>query len=321
MARRARGGDPGDAVRRRKQTVLPDDSTVTLSAARAAAGIDQVFENLERELIGLVPVKDRVREIGSLLLVDQVRQQFGLLAPRPNLHMCFTGAPGTGKTTVALRMAEMLHRLGYLSGGQLVHAMRNDLVGEFIGQTAPKTKKVLESAMGGVLFIDEAYYLHRANDSRDYGQEVIDILLQVMENKRDQFVVVLAGYKDRMETFFTSNPGMRSRIAHHLDFADYQIDELVAIGRLMLQQSSYYLSQDAERAFRDYLKGQVHLPDFGNARSVRNELERARLRHARRLAADPHRAWTRDDLMRLEAADILDRSDDPLTGVLGQPAR
>ena len=321
MARRARGGDPGDAVRRRRQTLLPDDSTVTLSAARAAAGIDQVFENLERELIGLVPVKDRVREIGSLLLVDQVRQQFGLLAPRPNLHMCFTGAPGTGKTTVALRMAEMLHRLGYLSGGQLVHAMRNDLVGEFIGQTAPKTKKVLESAMGGVLFIDEAYYLHRANDSRDYGQEVIDILLQVMENKRDQFVVVLAGYKDRMETFFTSNPGMRSRIAHHLDFADYQIDELVAIGRLMLQQSSYYLSQDAERAFRDYLKGQVHLPDFGNARSVRNELERARLRHARRLAADPHRAWTRDDLMRLEAADILDRNDDPLTGVLGQPAR
>ena len=301
--------------------MLPEDSTVTLSAARAAAGIDQVFENLERELIGLVPVKDRVREIGSLLLVDQVRQQFGLLAPRPNLHMCFTGAPGTGKTTVALRMAEMLHRLGYLSGGQLVHAMRNDLVGEFIGQTAPKTKKVLESAMGGVLFIDEAYYLHRANDSRDYGQEVIDILLQVMENKRDQFVVVLAGYKDRMETFFTSNPGMRSRIAHHLDFADYQIDELVAIGRLMLQQSSYYLSQDAERAFRDYLKGQVHLPDFGNARSVRNELERARLRHARRLAADPHRAWTREDLMRLEAADILDRSDDPLTGVLGQPAR
>jgi probable Rubsico expression protein CbbX len=321
MARRARGGDPGDAVRRRKQTVLPDDSTVTLSAARAAAGIDQVFENLERELIGLVPVKDRVREIGSLLLVDQVRQQFGLLAPRPNLHMCFTGAPGTGKTTVALRMAEMLHRLGYLSGGQLVHAMRNDLVGEFIGQTAPKTKKVLESAMGGVLFIDEAYYLHRANDSRDYGQEVIDILLQVMENKRDQFVVVLAGYKDRMETFFTSNPGMRSRIAHHLDFADYQVDELVAIGRLMLQQSSYYLSEDAERAFRDYLKGQVHLPDFGNARSVRNELERARLRHARRLAADPHRAWTREDLMRLEAADILDRSADPLTGVLGQPAR
>ena len=321
MARRARGGGPGDPVRRRKQTVLPDDSTVTLSAARAAAGIDQVFENLERELIGLIPVKDRVREIGSLLLVDQVRQQFGLLAPRPNLHMCFTGAPGTGKTTVALRMAEMLHRLGYLSGGQLVHAMRNDLVGEFIGQTAPKTKKVLESAMGGVLFIDEAYYLHRANDSRDYGQEVIDILLQVMENKRDQFVVVLAGYKDRMETFFTSNPGMRSRIAHHLDFADYQIDELVAIGQLMLQQSSYYLSQDAERAFRDYLKGQVHLPDFGNARSVRNELERARLRHARGLAADPHRAWTREDLMRLEAADILDRSDDPLTGVLGQPAR
>jgi probable Rubsico expression protein CbbX len=321
VARGPRGADAGDSARRRKQPLLAEDSTVTLAAARAAAGIDEVFQDLERELIGLVPVKDRVREIGSLLLVDQVRQQFGLLAPRPNLHMCFTGAPGTGKTTVALRMAEMLHRLGYLSSGQLVHAMRNDLVGEFIGQTAPKTKKVLERAMGGVLFIDEAYYLHRANDSRDYGQEVIDILLQVMENQRDKFVVILAGYKERMETFFTSNPGMRSRIAHHLDFADYQIDELVAIGQLMLQQSSYYLSHDAERAFRDYLKGQVDLPDFGNARSVRNELERARLRHARRLATDPHRAWTREDLMRLEAADILDRSDDPLPGVLGQPAR
>ena len=321
MARRPRQAGQADSARRRKQSVLAEDSTVSLAEARAAAGIDEVFQDLERELIGLVPVKDRVREIGSLLLVDQVRQQFGLLAPRPNLHMCFTGAPGTGKTTVALRMAEMLHRLGYLESGQLVHAMRNDLVGEFIGQTAPKTRKVLERAMGGVLFIDEAYYLHRANDSRDYGQEVIDILLQVMENQRDQFVVILAGYKDRMETFFTSNPGMRSRIAHHLDFADYQIDELVAIGQLMLEQSSYYLSLDAERAFRDYLKGQMHLPDFGNARSVRNELERARLRHARRLAADPQRAWTREDLMRLEAADILDRSDDPLPRVLGPPAR
>jgi probable Rubsico expression protein CbbX len=320
VARRSRGTDPGDSARRRKQQTLPEDATVSLATAHASAGIDEVFENLDRELIGLVPVKDRVREIGSLLLVDQIRQQFGLLAPRPNLHMCFTGAPGTGKTTVALRMAEMLHRLGYLSGGQLVHAMRNDLVGEFIGQTAPKTRKVLERAMGGVLFIDEAYYLHRANDSRDYGQEVIDILLQVMENQRDRFVVILAGYKDRMETFFTSNPGMRSRIAHHLDFADYQIDELVAIGSLMLEQSSYYLSRDAERAFRDFLKGQMHLPDFGNARSVRNELERARLRHARRLAADPHRTWTREDLMRLEAADILDRSDDVLPGVLSQPA-
>jgi probable Rubsico expression protein CbbX len=322
MARRARGTHGADAPgKRRKQAVLPEDGTVTLAGARAAAGIDGVFEALDRELIGLGPVKDRVREIGSLLLVDQVRQQFGLMAPRPNLHMCFTGAPGTGKTTVALQMAQLLHRLGYLARGQLVHAMRNDLVGEYIGQTAPKTKKVLQNAMGGVLFIDEAYYLHRPGDSRDYGQEVIDILLQVMENERDKFVVILAGYKDRMDTFFTSNPGMRSRIAHHLDFADYQIGELVAIGQLMLHQSSYYLSPDAELAFRDFLKGQMHLPDFGNARSVRNELERARLRHARRLATDPNRGWTREDLMRLEAADILDRSADPLPRELGQPAR
>jgi probable Rubsico expression protein CbbX len=303
MAKRVPGGS-GAAQRRRKVQLLPEDATVTLESERDASGINAVFENLERELIGLLPIKDKVREIGSLLLVDQVRRRFGLEAPRPNLHMCFTGAPGTGKTTVAMRMAEMLHRLGYLESGHMVHAMRNDLVGEYIGQTAPKTKKVLANAMGGVLFIDEAYYLYRAHDSRDYGQEVIDILLQVMENERDKFVVVLAGYKDRMEEFFLSNPGMRSRLAHHLDFADYQIDELVDIGRLMLEQSNYYLSRDAELAFREYLTGRMHEREFGNARSVRNELEHARLRHAHRLASEPARHWTREDLMRLEALDI-----------------
>jgi probable Rubsico expression protein CbbX len=239
-----------------------------------------------------------------LLLVDQARLRFGLAAPRPSLHMCFTGPPGTGKTTVVLRMAGLLHRLGYLEGGQLVHVMRDDLVGEFIGQTAPKTKRVLERAMGGVLFIDEAYYLYRAADSKDYGQEVIDILLQVMENQRDQLVVIVAGYKDRMDEFFEVNPGMHSRIAHHLDFAAYDVDELVAIGRLMLEQASYYLSAEAEAAFRRYLAGQLGRPRFANARSVRNELESARLRHAHRLASDTRRGWNRDDLMRIEALDI-----------------
>ena len=198
----------GRAGSRRGQ--LSPEATVSFAAERDAAGIDDVFAALDGELIGLVPVKKRIQEIGSLLLVDRVRQRFGLAAPRPNLHMCFTGAPGTGKTTVALRMADLLHRLGYLERGQLVHAMRDDLVGEFIGQTAPKTKKVLDRAMGGVLFIDEAYYLYRASDSRDYGQEVVDILLQVMENERGNLVVILAGYKDRMDTFFASNPGMNS---------------------------------------------------------------------------------------------------------------
>jgi probable Rubsico expression protein CbbX len=289
----------------RRAEILHPEETVTLSEEREAAGIEDVFTSLDNQLVGLLPVKKKVEEIASLLLVDRVRHRFGLDAPRPNLHMCFTGDPGTGKTTVALQMADLLFRLGYLEKGHLVHAMRDDLVGEFIGHTAPKTKRTLERAMGGVLFIDEAYYLYRAGDSKDYGQECIDILLQVMENDRDKLVVILAGYKDRMDVFFESNPGMSSRIAHHLDFAPYKLDELVAIGRAMLGQASYYLSADAEMAFRDYLTLRMGQPRFANARSVRNELERTRLRHAFRLAAEPELSRSKDDLMRLEAADIL----------------
>jgi probable Rubsico expression protein CbbX len=305
-ARSAARTKPGRSgrTRRRNETMQPD-ATITLADERRAAHIDDLFIELDLELVGLVPVKKKVAEIGSLLLVDRARQRFGLSASRPNLHMCFTGAPGTGKTTVALTMADLLRRLGYLQKGHLVHAMRDDLVGEYIGQTAPKTKQVLERAMGGVLFIDEAYTLYRAQDSKDYGQECIDILIQVMENERDKLVVILAGYKDRMDHFFESNPGMSSRIAHHLDFAGYEVDELLAIGRLMLDRSSYYLSDEAETAFRDYLSLQMRQPRFANARSVRNELESARLRHAYRLAADPERHWSKDDLMRLEPSDIL----------------
>jgi probable Rubsico expression protein CbbX len=298
------GGRPRTSSRRRAGNLLAPEAMVTLAEERRAAGIDDLFAALDQELVGLVPVKKKVEEIGSLLLVDRARQRFGLSASRPNLHMCFTGAPGTGKTTVALRMADLLTRLGYLEKGHLVHAMRDDLVGEYIGHTAPKTKAVLDRAMGGVLFIDEAYSLYRASDSKDYGQECIDILLQVMENDRDKLVVILAGYKDRMDDFFESNPGMSSRIAHHLDFAEYAIDELLAIGQLMLDQSSYYLSDTAAAAFRDYLSADMRQPRFANARSVRNELERARLRHAYRLAADPEQNRSKDDLMRLEAADI-----------------
>ena len=297
---------PGAEARaQRRGELLHPEATVTLSDERAAAGVDDVFASLDQELVGLFPVKQKVEEIASLLLVDRVRQKFGLSAPRPNLHMCFTGEPGTGKTTVALQMADLLRRLGYLESGHLVHAMRDDLVGEFIGHTAPKTKRVLDRAMGGVLFIDEAYYLYRSSDSKDYGQECIDILLQVMENDRDKLVVILAGYKDRMDEFFECNPGMSSRIAHHIDFAPYQLDELVAIGRAMLDQASYYLSDQAEVAFRQYLTLRMEQPRFANARSVRNELERARLRHAHRLAANPQLSRSRDDLMRLEPTDIL----------------
>ena len=298
-----------EARARRRAEVLHPEATVSLSDERQAADIDQVFTALDNQLVGLLPVKKKVEEIASLLLVDRVRHRFGLEAPRPNLHMCFTGEPGTGKTTVALQMADLLYRLGYLEKGHLVHAMRDDLIGEYIGHTAPKTKRMLERAMGGVLFIDEAYYLYRPGDSKDYGQECIDILLQVMENDRDKLVVILAGYKDRMDVFFESNPGMSSRIAHHLDFAPYHLDELLAIGRAMLDRSSYYLSSEAEMAFREYLTLRMTQPRFANARSVRNEMERARLRHAHRLATDLHRGWNRDDLMRIEPLDIQARQD------------
>ena len=299
-----RGSARGGQARQRSEVLAPD-ATVNFAAQRQEANFDELLAELEQELIGLRPVKEKVAQIGSLVLVTQARQRFGLTAPPPNLHMCFTGPPGTGKTTVALRMAQLLHKLGYLEGGQVVHAMRDDLVGEYIGQTAPRTKRVLERAMGGVLFIDEAYTLYRDDDARDYGQECLDILMQVMENRRGELVVIFAGYKDPMDRFFDSNPGMRSRVAHHLDFAPYQADELLAIGQLMLDRSSYYLSAQAKEVLRGSLARQRGQAQFGNARSVRNALERARLRHAYRLTAEPDRPWTRDDLMRLEPPDVL----------------
>ena len=302
--------------------MIAPDATITLAAEWQAAGIDDLFAALDSQLIGLGLVKQKAKQIGSLLLVDRARQRFELSASRPSLHMCFTGAPGTGKTTVALMMADLLHRLGYLEKAHVVHAMRDDLVGEYIGQTAPKTQLVLSRAMGGVLFIDEAYTLYRTHDSKDYGQECIDILLQVMENQRDRLVVILAGYKDRMDLFFDSNPGMRSRVAHHLDFAPYEVDELLDIGGLMLNRSSYYLSPEAKATFRDYLSLKMGQPGFANARSVRNALEGARFRHARRLVAEPERHWSKDDLMRLESSDIARPPlDSALPSCPGKPLR
>jgi probable Rubsico expression protein CbbX len=265
---------------------LPDDARVDLARAQAESRIDEVLDALDAELVGLVPVKTRIREIAALLLIDRLRARFGLGTAPPNLHMCFTGSPGTGKTTVATRLAELLHRLGYLRQGHLVAVTRDDLVGQYVGHTAPKTKEVLKRAMGGVLFIDEAYYLYRAENERDYGQESIEILLQMMENHRDDLVVILAGYRDRMDAFFGSNPGMSSRIAHHIDFPDYTVEELEAIGALILRRDGYVLAPRTASVFRDYLERRRRRPRFANARSVRNALERARLRHAARLLAE-----------------------------------
>ncbi|MEW5882011.1 MAG: CbbX protein [Pseudomonadota bacterium] len=260
-----------------------DTPTVDLRAILREAQVQDVLDQLDRELVGLAPVKKRIREIAAFLVVSRARTQLGLEAATPSLHMCFTGNPGTGKTTVALRMAEILHRLGYVRKGHVVSVTRDDLVGQYIGHTAPKTKEVLKRAMGGVLFIDEAYYLYRPENERDYGQEAIEILLQVMENNRDDLVVILAGYKDRMDTFFKSNPGLSSRIAHHIDFPDYTLDELLAIAQKMAQQMNYRFDADALAALREYIDYRIRQPHFANARSIRNALDRARLRQANRI--------------------------------------
>lgn len=278
--------------------------SVDLAALARETGVPDVLDELERDLVGLAPVKARIRDIAALLLVDRGRRLVGLPAEPPSLHMCFTGNPGTGKTTVAMRMAEILHRLGYVRKGHLVAVTRDDLVGQYIGHTAPKTREVLKRAMGGVLFIDEAYYLYRPENERDYGQEAIEILLQVMENQRDDLVVILAGYKERMDTFFRSNPGMNSRIAHHIDFPDYGVDELYAIAGLMLAKMGYRLAPDGEDAIRDYIARRVTQPHFANARSIRNALDRARLRQASRLVAATGQAVSRDELATITAADI-----------------
>ena len=283
----------------------PPPEQIDLRREFNEVGIGDVLEQLDRELIGLKPVKTRIREIASLLLIERIRKRMNLTSDVPTLHMSFTGNPGTGKTTVALRMADILHKLGFVRRGHLVSVTRDDLVGQYIGHTAPKTKEILKKAMGGVLFIDEAYYLYRPENERDYGQEAIEILLQIMEAQRGDLVVILAGYGDRMDKFFNSNPGFRSRIAHHVDFPDYGEGELADISEIMLKQQNYAFSDAAREAFGRYITLRKQQPLFSNARSIRNALDRARLRQANRLVADLDRELSARDIMTLEASDIL----------------
>ena len=283
---------------------VPDEATADARATLEDARVHEVLDELDRELVALAPVKQRIREIAALLVIDRLRENMGLSAERPSLHMCFTGNPGTGKTTVAMRVAEILFRLGYIESNRVVSVTRDDLVGQYVGHTAPKTKEILKRSYGGVLFIDEAYYLYRPENERDYGQEAIEMLLQVMEAERGRLVVVLAGYKDRMDTFFRSNPGMSSRVAHHIDFPDYSVDELMTIGQMMLDGRAYQLSPDAEPVFRDYVTRRMAQPRFANARSIRNAIDRARLRQAGRLF-ELEGGLTREQLITIEADDIL----------------
>jgi probable Rubsico expression protein CbbX len=280
-------------------------SPINLQEEYAKTEIAKILNLLDEELVGLAPVKSRIREIAALLLIDKLRRNLGITSANPGLHMSFTGSPGTGKTTVGLKMADILFQLGYVSKGHLLTVTRDDLVGQYIGHTAPKTKEVLKKAMGGVLFIDEAYYLYKPDNERDYGAEAIEILLQVMENQRDELVIILAGYKEPMDKFYESNPGLSSRIANHIDFPDYSVDELLQIAKIMLDDQQYKLTPQAEVALNQYITKRKEQPLFANARSMKNALDRARMRQANRIFDSRGQVLTKKELVNLEAEDIL----------------
>lgn len=283
-------------------------SPINLQEEYAKTEISKILNLLDEELVGLAPVKTRIREIAALLLIDKLRRNLGITSGNPGLHMSFTGSPGTGKTTVGLKMADILYQLGYIKKGHLLTVTRDDLVGQYIGHTAPKTKEVLKKAMGGVLFIDEAYYLYKPDNERDYGSEAIEILLQVMENQRDELVVILAGYKEPMDKFYESNPGLSSRIANHIDFPDYTVEELLKIAKIMLDEQQYQLTPQAEIALAQYIQKRKEKPLFANARSVKNALDRARMRQANRIFESRGQVLTKKELVNLEAEDILQSS-------------
>jgi probable Rubsico expression protein CbbX len=307
VVRPTRDARAGSSVESVDFAAAVSDGEADVQSVLRNSRVNEVLEEIDRELIGLAPVKQRLHEISSLLVIDRLREELGLRSQRPTLHMSFTGNPGTGKTTVALRIAGILHRLGYIDKGHLVSVTRDDLVGQYVGHTAPKTKDVVKRALGGVLFIDEAYYLHRQENERDYGQEAVEVLLQVMESERQNLVVVMAGYEDRMEEFFRANPGMGSRVAHHIQFPDYDVEQLMEIARLMIDRQGYAISEDGARALREYIQRRVDRPRFAHGRSIRNAIERARMRQATRLV-QYGRNLTQTDLVTIEADDILQSS-------------
>lgn len=286
-------------------TYMNNDTLVNLQDEYSKTQIQEVLDELEDELVGLSPVKTRIKEIAALLLIDRLRKSFKLAAGSPGLHMSFTGSPGTGKTTVAMKMADILNRLEYIKKGHLMTVTRDDLVGQYIGHTAPKTKEVLKQAMGGVLFIDEAYYLYKPDNERDYGAEAIEILLQVMENQRDDIVVIFAGYKDKMDKFYESNPGLSSRVTNHVNFPDYTPEELLAIAKLMLEDQQYKFEEEADLVLIDYAKKRMKQPHFANARSIRNAIDRARMRQANRIFDSKNTVLTKADLVTIKSEDIL----------------
>merc|ERR1719324_2164218 len=261
---REQAAERARAERARKVALLTDipDATKagTVDDYMFKEGVKDILEKLDYDLVGLKPVKARVKEIASLLVVDKMRLKLGLETSVPSLHMGFTGAPGTGKTTVALRMGQILQRMGYCRTGHVVVATRDDLVGQYVGHTAPKTKEMVKKAMGGILLVDEAYYLYNAANDRDYGQESIEILLNVMENNKEDLIVVMAGYADRMASFYNNIPGLNSRIGNHIEFPDYSADELTHIGEVMCRELEYQMAPGSREALTEYMEMRKEMP-------------------------------------------------------------
>ncbi|KAL7538356.1 hypothetical protein ACHAXR_008524 [Thalassiosira sp. AJA248-18] len=298
---------------------MPDDQAAgTVDEFMFKEGVQDQLDKLDNDLVGLVAVKRRVKEIAALLVLDKMRRKLGFETSVPSLHMSFTGAPGTGKTTVAVRMGQILAKMGYARRGHVVLATRDDLVGQYVGHTAPKTKEMIKKAMGGVLLVDEAYYLYNAANDRDYGQESIEILLNVMENNQDDLVIAVAGYKDRMDKFFSYIPGMMSRIGNHIDFPNYSADELVKISAVMARDLEYDIDEEAYTTFKDYIEARMELPFFSNARTVRNAMDRARMNSAIRtferfaINGENGGMCTVDDLKNISASDFQILLDDIL---------
>jgi len=297
---------------------MPDDTPAgSVSDYMYKEGVKDQLDKLDYDLVGLLPVKQRVREIAALLVLDKMRRKLGFDTAVPSLHMCFTGAPGTGKTTVAVRMGQILAKMGYCRSGHVVVATRDDLVGQYVGHTAPKTKEMVKKAMGGILLVDEAYYLYNAANDRDYGQESIEILLNVMENNKEDLIVVLAGYQDKMERFYSFIPGMESRIGNHIEFPNYEVDELVEIGSVMCRELEYIMGDGAVEGLKEYLAKRIELPFFANARTVRNAIDLARMRAAIRIfnekmADGSDGVVSEEELQTITGADIPELDEDAL---------
>ena len=253
-----------------KNLILTQSDSIDIKECYKQTGISDILNTLDQELVGLKTVKNRVREISSVLLFDRIREIQELPVLNSSLHMAFTGRTGTGKTSVATKIALVLRSLGYLTKGHLTNVTREDLVGQYVGHTAPKTREQLQKAKGGILFIDEAYQLYKPDNERDYGAEAIELLLQVMENQRDDLIIIFAGAKDKLEKFFNSNPGVSSRIGNHINFNDYTTSELVEITKFLLHNDNRYKFNDETiKILEFYLDQFTKFPAFSNVRTIK----------------------------------------------------